>query len=86
LPWKIGDFVLRSMNKIVEFENHFHNLNLKYAQNIRGFEPNEIFVEHILIVGFSNSFIHTVPREEEDNNLGNTTHNAGDLETILSTN
>jgi len=48
------------MNKIDEFTNHFHNLNLKYDENIRGFEPKIIFVEHMLIVGFNNSFIHTV--------------------------
>jgi hypothetical protein len=47
------------MNEIDEFENHFHNLNLKYAEMIKGFDLNKIFVEHILAVGFSNSFIHT---------------------------
>jgi hypothetical protein len=40
LPWKVGDFVFRSINKIDEFANHFHNLNLKYAEKIRGFDPN----------------------------------------------
>jgi hypothetical protein len=43
-------------------------------------------VEHMLAVGFNNSFIHIVLSEEEDNNLGAPTHNVGDLETILSTN
>ena len=86
LSWKVGDFVFRNMNKIDEFTNYFHNLNLKYAENIRGFDPNGIFLEHMLTVGFSNSFIHTVLREEEDNHLGNPTHTAGDLEMILSTN
>jgi hypothetical protein len=74
------------MNKIDEFANHFHNLNLKYAEKIRGFDPNKIFVEHMLTMGFSNSFIHTVLGEEEDNHLGNPTHTVGDLETVLSTN
>jgi hypothetical protein len=45
-----------------------------------------IFVEHMMEVGFNNSFIHSVLSEEEDNNLGSPTHNASDLETILSTN
>jgi hypothetical protein len=48
------------MNKIDEFSSHFHNLNLKYVENIRGFDPNEIFVEHMLTVGFISSFIHIV--------------------------
>jgi hypothetical protein len=85
-PWKIGDFIFRNINKIDEFVNHFQNVNLKYAEKIKGFEPNRIFVEHILVVGFNNSFIHTILGEEEDNNLGTPAHNAGDLETILSTN
>jgi hypothetical protein len=62
LPWKVGDFVFRIMNKIDEFANHFHNLNLKYAEKIRGFDPNGIFVDHMLVVGFSNSFIHSSRR------------------------
>jgi hypothetical protein len=86
LPWKVEDFVFRNMNKIDEFTNHFHNLNLKYAKKIRGFDPNGIFVKQMLKVGFSSSFIHIVLGEEEDNNLGNPTHIVGDLETILSTN
>jgi hypothetical protein len=86
LSWKVGDFVFRSMNKIDEFANHFHNLNLKYAENIRGFDPNGIFLEHMLTMGFRNSFIHTVLVEKEDNHLGSPTHTIGDLETVLSTN
>jgi len=74
------------MNKINEFENHLHNLNLKYATKIRGFDTNEIFVELTLTVGFINSFIHIVLGEEENNHLGNPTHIVGDLETVLGTN
>jgi hypothetical protein len=85
-PWKVGDFVFKSMKKIVKFENYFQISNLKYAENIKGFDPNGIFVEHMLIVGSTNSFIHTVLGEEEDNQLGNPTHTTSDLETILSTN
>jgi hypothetical protein len=85
LPWKIGDFIFRNINKIGDFANHFHDLNLKYVE-IKGFEPNIIFVEHMLAVRFSNSFIHTIMSEEENNNLGSPAHNAGGLETILSTN
>jgi hypothetical protein len=74
------------MNKIDEFANHFHHMNLKYAENIKGFDPNIIFLEHMLAVGFNNSIMHIVLGEEEDNNLGAPTPNADDLETVLSTN
>jgi hypothetical protein len=43
LPWKIGDFIFRNINKIDEFANHFHNLNLKYVEKIKGFDPNRNF-------------------------------------------
>jgi hypothetical protein len=66
--------------------NHFNNVNLKYAEKIKGFDPNKIFVEHMLSVGFNNSFIHTILNEEEDNTQSAHVHNVGDLETILSTN
>jgi len=85
LPWKVGDFVFRSMNKIDEFANHFHNLNLKYVEKIRGFDPNWIFLEHMLTVGFSNSFIHIVLGEEHDHQA-NPTYIFGNLEMVLSTN
>jgi hypothetical protein len=83
---EIGDFIFKNINKIDEFVNHFHNVNLKYDENIKGFDPNSIFVEHMMVVGFKNSFIYTVLSEEEDNYLGAPTHNDGDLEMILSTN
>jgi hypothetical protein len=86
LPWKIGDFVFRNMNKINEFANHFDNLNIKYVERIKGFDPIFFCVEHMLSMGFSNSFIHIVLGEEEDNNLGSPTFNADDLERVLSTN
>jgi hypothetical protein len=81
-----GLFFSRNMDKIDEFANHFHNLNLKYAEKIKGFNPNGIFVGHMLAMGFNNSFIHMVLGEEEGNNSGDPTHSAGDLETVLGTN
>jgi hypothetical protein len=63
LSWKIGDFIFRIINKIDTFSSDFNNVSLKYAENIKGFDPNNIFVEHMLSVGFSNSFIHTTLNE-----------------------
>jgi hypothetical protein len=74
------------MNKIDEFAIHFHNLNLKYAEKLKGFDPNGIFVEHLLAVGFNNSFINTILNEDGDNASGTPTHDTDNLETILNTN
>jgi len=67
LPWKVGDFIFRNMNKIDEFVGHFHNLNLKYDERVKGFDPSGIFVEHLLEIGFKNSFINIILNEDEDN-------------------
>jgi hypothetical protein len=47
---------------------------MKYAEKIKGFNPKRIFVEHMLVVRFNKSFIHTILSEEEDNNLGALAH------------
>jgi len=73
--------MFRNINKIEEFTNHFNNVNLKYDEKIKGFDPNKICVAHILLVGFSNSFIQTILNEEEEGNIQSTlVHNVGDLE------
>jgi hypothetical protein len=57
------NFIFRNINKIDEFANHFHNVNMKYAKKIKGFDPNGVFVDHMLEGGFNNSFIHTILSE-----------------------
>jgi hypothetical protein len=86
LPWKVGDFIFRNMNKIDEFAGHFRGLNLRYVERVKGFDPSGIFVEHLLAIGFSNSFINAILNEDRDNDSGTPAHDTGDLETILNTN
>jgi hypothetical protein len=56
LPWKVGDFMVRNMNKIYGFAGHFHSFNLKCVEKVKGFELDGIFVEHLLVVGFNKLF------------------------------
>jgi hypothetical protein len=87
LPWNIGEFIFRNINKIDEFANHFNNVSLKYVEKIKGFDPNKIFVGHMLLVGFNNSFIQTIFNEEEEGKIQRTpVHNVSVLETLLSSN
>jgi hypothetical protein len=74
------------MNNIDEFTGHFHDMNLRYAERVRGFDPSIIFVEHLLAIGFSNSFINAILNEDRDNDSSTPAHDTGDLETILITN
>jgi hypothetical protein len=85
LPWKVGDFVFKNINKIDEFAGHFNNLNLRYAERLRGFDPNGIFLEHLLAVGFSSSFIHTHLNEDRDDDDNTPISDDGDVETLQST-
>jgi hypothetical protein len=80
--------MFRNINKIDEFANHFNNVSLKYAEKIKGFDPNKIFFGHMLSVGFNKSFIQTVLNEEEEkvNNQNTHVHNTGNLEILLNSN
>ena len=78
--------MFKNMNNIDESTGHFHNLNLKYAEKFKGFDPNGIFLEHLLAVGFNNYFTNTILNEDKDNASDTPTHDSDDLETILSTN
>ena len=77
--------MFRNVNKIDEFVGHFNKLNLRYAERLRGFDPNGIFVEHLLAVGFNNSFIQTRLNEDKDNDNNTPASDVGDLETLQST-
>jgi hypothetical protein len=79
--------MLININKIDEFANNFNNISLKYAENLKGFDPNKIFVGHMLSIGFNKYFIQNVLSEEEEFNSQSThLHNFGDLEILLSSN
>jgi hypothetical protein len=43
LPWKIGHFIFKNINKIDEFVNHFNNVNLKYAEKIKGLSAKKFY-------------------------------------------
>jgi hypothetical protein len=74
------------MNNIDEFASHFHNLNLRYVERVKGFDPREIFLEHLLAVGFNNYFINVILNEDGDSDSGTPTHDTSNLEMILNTN
>jgi len=74
--------VFRNVNKIDEFPGHFKNLNLKYDERLRGFNPNGIFQEHLLEVGFS--FIHTCLTEDKDSDDNSHAPDDGGVETLQS--
>jgi hypothetical protein len=59
---------------------------LKYAEKLKGFDPNGIFVEYLLVVGFNSSFINTIMNEDRDKASEIPSCDISDLETVLNTN
>jgi hypothetical protein len=51
LPWNIGDFIFRNIYKLMSLSSTFNNVNIKYTKNIKGFDPNKIFVEQYAVSG-----------------------------------
>jgi hypothetical protein len=74
----------RNVNKIDEFTGHFNKLNLTYDERLKGFDPNGIFREHLLAVGFRISFIHRRLTEDRDSDDKNPSSGDCDLETLQS--
>ena len=74
------------MNKIDGFTSHFHNFNLKCYEKVKGFDPDGIFVEHLLAVGLNSSFTDTIMNGDEYTTSGSHACDIDNLDTILSTN
>jgi hypothetical protein len=72
LPWKIGEIVLKNVANIDEYAGQFDQFDLKVAEEIKGFDPNQLFMKHMISVGYSVSYANTFlfgEEEDEDKNL-----------------
>jgi hypothetical protein len=76
--------VCRNINKIDEFSAHFKKLNLTYAERLKVFDPNGIFLEHLLGVCFNTSFIHTHLTQDRNSVENNPTSADCDAERLQS--
>jgi hypothetical protein len=86
---KLGKSLLRGISKIDEFSTQLDQYNLKYAEEIKGFDPNNLFTDHMTYVGFSKSLTNTfVFGEEEGDSHDPLTQivekRMDDIETIVS--
>jgi hypothetical protein len=77
--------MLNNINKIDEFTTHFNNLNLRYVERIRGFDPNGFFLENLLAVGLEKSFFQRHMSENRDTNDKNYSYDVDNLDTLQST-
>jgi hypothetical protein len=82
MPWKIGEFVLKNINKFDDFAAHFSISNLKYAKHIKGFNPYDIFRQNLHSLGLSDCFVNKhLPKNRDSHEPAS---DAGDVETVQS--
>jgi hypothetical protein len=90
LAWKVDEIFLRGTAKIDEYAAQFDQYNMKFAKEIKGFDPNHIFHDHMVSFGFNNTLINNfIFGEEEGDNHDPPAEcierKASDIETIIST-
>jgi hypothetical protein len=57
---------LRSTTNIDEFSVQFDQFNLKLADKFKGFDPNHMFINHMIYVGYNVAFANTFLFGEEE--------------------
>jgi hypothetical protein len=60
-------------------------MNLRYVEKLRGFDPNNFVLEHLLTVGLDNSFFQKHLRENRDTCDNTPSSDADDLHTLQRT-
>jgi hypothetical protein len=84
LPWKVGEFVLKNINKIDDFAAHSSNFNLRYAESIRGFDPDNIFRQRLQTLGLDDCFFKKHMSENRDIGDNAPASDVDDLDTLQS--
>jgi hypothetical protein len=90
LPWKVGEIFLWGISKIDEYVAYFENSDLKFAEEIKGLDPNHLFYNHFLSIGCIPALLKSsISREEENNNHPpsdqEANKNSKDIKTVIST-
>jgi hypothetical protein len=62
---------LKNTTNIDEFSVQFDQFNLNKVDEIKGFDPNHIFLKHMTSVGYNVSFSSTFLFEEEEGDSHN---------------
>jgi hypothetical protein len=57
LSWKVGEITLKNASKIDEFATQFDQYNMKLENQVKGFDPQQYFMNHIVLYRFQR-FIH----------------------------
>jgi hypothetical protein len=74
--------VLKNVNKIDEFAGHSSISNLRYAESIRGFDPDNIFRKHLQTLGLRDCFFKKHLLENRDSGGNAPSSDVNDLDTV----
>jgi hypothetical protein len=66
LPWKIGEITVKIITHIDEISIQFDQCNLNKANEFEGFNPSQLFMKHMISVGYNVSFFNTFMFGEEE--------------------
>ena len=90
MPWRIEEITLRNVLNIDNFLVQFDQFKLNTVDEIKGFYPNHLFMNHMIYVGYSIPFAHACLFGEEEG--GSQNHRVlffekkqDDIETVVST-
>jgi hypothetical protein len=60
LPWKVGEILLRGIAKIDEYASYFDQYNLKFVEEIMGFDPNHLLYNDMVSVKIILALVNTL--------------------------
>jgi hypothetical protein len=78
LSWKVGEILLRGISKINEYVACFDHSDLRFAEEMKGFDYNHLFYNHFLSVGLNPSLINSTVIREEENDIHNLNNQEAD--------
>jgi hypothetical protein len=81
---------LKGISKIDEYASYFDQFNLKFTEEIKWFDPDHVFYNHMVSVGLSPTMINTLTFGEKEGNshdppIHGVDKYSRDIETIMST-
>jgi hypothetical protein len=76
--------VLKNINKIDDFATHSSISNLTYVEYIRGFDPYDIFRQHLQTLGLNDCFVNKHFPKNRDCGDNGPASDVDEVETVKS--
>jgi hypothetical protein len=81
----VGEIILRETPKNDEYASYFNQFNLKFAEEIKGFDPNNLFYHHMVAVEINTLIFEEEEGGSPDAPVHDVNKYFGDIETIVNT-